>query len=122
MKAKEYAELYAQAEDKNECLCDILMKLYDESVSLMKSRGVKSNPGLFSVWDELDLKWRAFVRKTKDETINTEGFIIAIQKLFPEGYEAWVNYDKKIHSNLNERDFASRLQAYLSLGVKHNLK
>lgn len=94
MKAKEYAERYIKEGKTLESLEKILMDFYQESVSLVKSRGVKTNSALFAVWDEIDQKWQAFCNKLKDDPINRDGFKMFVQHLLPDAHFHWI-LDKK---------------------------
>lgn len=91
MKAKEYAKRYSESQDKNECLFQIVRDILLESEEIAKQRNIKRGSALFSVFDELSKKWKAFVRLTNDPTIRPDGFERYFEKQMPETYQLWKN-------------------------------
>ena len=64
MKAKDYAERYNKAEDKEKELVEIAIDFDTETSSLIKSRNIKTDNQFKSVLNEMNLKWEAFAKLT----------------------------------------------------------
>lgn len=93
MRAKEYAEIYKQ---DNSMLSKIAIDFLFEGRDLMKKRNVKTNSAALAILNELDDKWKAFVRLTNDPSIRHDGFRLLLKEDMPLVYEHWMNYRKQL--------------------------
>ena len=85
MKAKEYYERYKKNPTKEE-VESILIDMLIEIKEIAEKRRVQRKSALFAVVKEIEDKWKAFVRLTKDNRIRTDGFRNVLKKLMPEIY------------------------------------
>lgn len=83
MKAKEQAQLYADAENKSEALAIITRQYLDDAAVLMRVRRVNDS-GMYRIFDELNAKWRSLARLTG---LNPNGYLIVLAD-FNEGVYA----------------------------------
>lgn len=92
-KAKEYADQYI-ANPTHECLVDVCTKFALEVEQLVKQRNAKCDDALFAILNELDMKWRSFVRQLGDKNPNlsADGFIAIAQNVYPKIAPAWLRW------------------------------
>lgn len=97
MKAKEYAEKYL-ADPTTKTVGEIGNAFLREMSDLSKQRKVSTNRGAIAILNELEQKWKAFVRltddKETDEGFLDEGFAQLVKIAKPEVYEAWKGFRK----------------------------
>lgn len=90
MKAKEYAKIYLESEDKAVGVFEIIRDILFESQQIIKDRHIKRVSALLDVFDELEKKWQAVVRRAniplKDEK---DPFHYIFKKFMPEIYNEW---------------------------------
>jgi len=90
VKAKEYAARYRDNPTVDE-LRKIAFDFLMESKALIETRHAKRNEAIFSIFTELENKWRVFVSLSGDETIRPDGFERLVQKEFPFVYYYWLD-------------------------------
>lgn len=90
-KAKEYAVDYMAAQDKADALAKVLSEMHQETVILMKHRGVKSDSGMLAILNETDDKFRSFARQVGDG-INPRSFAFIIDRFHSQVYMVWVRF------------------------------
>jgi len=73
MKASEYAERY-KANPTDKALVEVAMDMLIESKKFIEQRNAKTDAAVYAILDELNSKYRAFVRLVGDETILLDGF------------------------------------------------
>ena len=95
MKAKEYAAQY-KANPIDDELARIAVAIFVETKTLMEQRQVKTNPGLFSILDEMDIKWRRFADLTGDPSIKPDGFKDLLKSKMEFAYYPWMDYRNRI--------------------------
>lgn len=99
MKAKEYAKRYnkelSEGRDSVDIIADILFDINVEFQNEIKRKNLKSNSSIFSLLDEFELKWRAFVKRI-DYTIAEEGFKCLFCELYPDVYARWEIYKETL--------------------------
>jgi len=81
-KAKEYAEQYRLAKDKQVELTEIFIEFVVEIEELSKARNIQTDEALSSIIKELSQKWRSFARKA-DDGISEDGFIDLLKNKIP---------------------------------------
>lgn len=94
MKAKEYAEFYKE-NPTPERLKGIIKDFMAQLVPLAEQRHAQTTAAFCAILNELDDKWRAFVRLVGDENIRPDGFERLIEKTGPTQYQVWVDYRKQ---------------------------
>lgn len=87
MKAKEYAEKYF-ANPTDNTLKEIFCGLLVEIKTIAKQRRVQRTSAFVSILNEVDDKWRAFIRIIGDR-INPDGFELLVKELYPDVYHLW---------------------------------
>lgn len=110
MKAKELAEKYIQAKDKDECVVDIIMDFHNELVHLIHSRNAQNNETMFSIFNELDLKWMS-LSKRLDGVLRKDGFQLYIKDIYPGVFEVWMKYKARVAGKLRMSKYESRTVA-----------
>jgi hypothetical protein len=83
MKAKDYAEIYEKAVEKNKAIIQICNEFIRETKSLVKTRKVQTASGLNGVLREQRQKWIAFSRQTKG-VLKEDGFELLMKQQVPE--------------------------------------
>lgn len=91
MKAKEYAARYL-ADPTDETLGKVAYDMLMEIEQMGRQRGVKLDAGFFAILNEIDNKWRAFVRLTNVGYLRPDGFEQLIKEKMNFAYAAWINY------------------------------
>jgi hypothetical protein len=95
MKAKEYAAQY-KANPTNEELARIAVAMFVESKTLIEQRHISTYSGLFAILDEIDNKWRCFVRLTDDLSLKSDGFKDLLKFEMSFAYYPWMDYRNRI--------------------------
>jgi hypothetical protein len=93
MKAKEYADRY-KANPTDLELVRIARDMILEIKTLMEQRHAKYDSALFPIIDEINDKWRAFVR-ISDQGFLEDGFKNYLGHELPEVCQAWLDYKKQ---------------------------
>lgn len=88
MKAKEYAEKL-NADPTMSTLAEIGTAFIREVSNLIEARGCKTDDAIISVFDELDLKWKAFAKRSQHINIRSDGFTVLIKTEFPTMFDSW---------------------------------
>ena len=96
MKAKDYAKMYFDAEDKNKISVEIARKFLLEIESISKARNVRFDRGLVPICNELNNKWQKFAQTVNEKFPVTKpilynGFKNLVKKASPELYILWIN-------------------------------
>ena len=65
MKAKEYIELFKESREENEmkAISSLAHRVLKEAPSIIQKRNCRSDSAVIAVIQELDLKWRAIVKR-----------------------------------------------------------
>ena len=97
MKAKEYAAILEEGEWSEEAMEKVMRGFLFEASELMEIRHIKTDAALFSIFDELDRKWQAFIRKvTKNpEATYDDGYHELLKDVMPEVYQGWARHNAK---------------------------
>ena len=93
MKAKEYAEKFLK-NPTSKTVGEIGNAFLQEIGTLQKQRKAQSNGACFAILNELEQKWKAFVRLTTTafktgKAFPDEGFAKLVEMGLPELYKAW---------------------------------
>lgn len=88
-KAKEYVADFQAADDKDGALAGVLIEMHQETVILMRQRGVRSNAGMLAIFNEVDDKFRSFARQV-GEGVYRKSFAVVIGRFHPKVYLAWI--------------------------------
>ena len=101
MKAKEYAKKYNEAQDKAECLFEIIKDMLLESEEIVRTRHIKRGSSLLDVFTEIEKKWLAFVKRAniKFKHNPSDPFRFVFKKLMPEIYDEWILYKMNLKSH-----------------------
>lgn len=92
MKAKEYAEDLENAiamHGMEKAVNRTLSMMFKESKELIDARGVKTDEGLFGVFNELNDKWKAICRHVSSVQLHPDLFKDTLKALQPEVYNGW---------------------------------
>jgi len=94
MKAKEYAAILEEGEWSEEAMEKVMRGFLLEAFELIEARGVKTDAAFFSILEELDTKWQAFIRKaTKNPDVPYDaGYKKLLKDAMPEVHEGWMLY------------------------------
>lgn len=95
MKAKDYAKQYQQSPG-TEGLWKVLKSIIEEIPELIKQRNAKTDAALFSLLDEQERKWKAFINCVGLVEENYAAFDAVIQEYMPLAYVPWKRYKKDI--------------------------
>jgi len=60
MKAKEYAELYMQSEDRDKTIVEIGIQFLKDTTALIKARNAQTDTACSSILNEINGKWISF--------------------------------------------------------------
>lgn len=108
MKAKEYAQEYKQGlsfgMNPEHILSEILLKFNSEISDEIEKRGLKSDSSIFSLLDELEIKWKSFIRQI-DSPVLEKGFYAMLGEIYPDVCARWEIYREVI------RDKAHRVRS-----------
>ena len=88
MKAKDYAKIYSDAENKKNAVAQIANDFAQETLDLIKNRKCGTPVTLSSALNEQWDKWKAFCRQTGG-VFNPESFPLLIEKTLPEVMPFW---------------------------------
>jgi hypothetical protein len=101
MKAKDYARRYKENPNLD-VLSEIVSEFCAEAERLIEERHAQYDSAIFAIFDELDEKYRAFVRETGDENLRPDGFSNVIRTEFPFISMGWENHKafKKFRRNM----------------------
>ncbi|MDQ4119904.1 MAG: hypothetical protein M3209_00370 [Acidobacteriota bacterium] len=88
MKAKEYAQIYKDAENKDETILRILNDFAQETLDLIKKRKCGTPVTVSSALNEQWDKWKAFCRQT-DGVFDPEGFPRLVERTMPKLMPFW---------------------------------
>lgn len=99
MKASEYAAQFKATGSTTKALSDVVIAMILEVETIGKKRGIQTDAGLFSILNEIQSKWEAFVRQSgplKDGSgIRPDGFEKMIQRRMIDIHEAWIRSRKR---------------------------
>ena len=96
MKAKDYANKFIVAENKNDTLVEIAKEFLGEIEALAKARNAKLNSALIPICKELNQKWCKFAyivnkKYSESDPIKYTGFKEVLKHASPEIYSLWLN-------------------------------
>lgn len=86
-KAIEYAEEYKLAKDKDRAVYEVAVSMFREIGEIAKGRKTTSDQSLLSIFNEVNLKWKAFARRV-GVGVNLDGFSLLIKKQMPDLHSA----------------------------------
>lgn len=94
MKAKEYAVMYFEAENKYQVSEKIMVMFIMEIKTLIEARNAKYDRALIPICNELDNKWRKFASIVNANypaapVFKYTGFQNVVKSAMPELYELW---------------------------------
>jgi hypothetical protein len=96
MKAKEYADMYIKAENKQDEAVKIVKMFLQEIIDLSKARNAKFDRALIPICKDLNQKWVKYAQLVNKhypvtEPIKYSGFKGVIEKFNPELYQLWLS-------------------------------
>jgi len=95
MKASDYVSGFKTKGSTVHALCDVANAMMDEVIAIQKARNARSNEAIFSILNEISLKWKSFVRQAgllDDGTaIRPDGFDNVVKLKLPGVYVYWKN-------------------------------
>ena len=83
MKAKEYAQKYRDEGQTIDSLLEIWRLMFCEVKDIAKIRHAESNGAMYSIYKEIDQKWKCFARQFPDK-VNATGFTDLLKEFSPE--------------------------------------
>jgi len=86
MKAKEYAKMYNESKT-DKTLAEIIKMFDREMRDLIRQRGCAKDSAVVGVFEEMDIKWQAFARKTTG--VGSDGFRIMMERFHEKAYVSW---------------------------------
>lgn len=109
-KAKRYAKDF-DAHPTVDNLWVICQAFFAEIAELSKQRGTSSS-AIMGILDEQDRKWKAFARRTENETVRGNGFEYLFKRVRPDGWVLWRGSDvekQKLFEKMQQKEVLLRL-------------
>lgn len=95
MKAKEYADKYISEGKTNDALASVWIGMFNEFKEIAEKRHTSTDEAAYSIFKELDQKWRAFARFFEGE-VKPDGFRNVIERRMPNLYSEIVKIERRL--------------------------
>lgn len=87
-KAKEYAKIFND-NPTDKILLEITQSFIRETADLIDRRRCTTYPGILSIFEEQENKWKAFTRRCDSEFLKEDGYRNIIREVYPEAHVIW---------------------------------